>query len=382
MAARRPTPLKVVQLVVIPLVALLLIVQKPVLAASDPCQPPNILPAAVCDFDDWHGDSPRQVANGWQEYILSGNPDYYRDEHSYFGGGTQTIRSGEPFKAGIWTQMGVSPGAGYRASVAWGAPNLPAEFGRQLGLDPTGGTDPNAPTVIWGPQHFGDGRMLNYISDGPNIDIRARAVGDRMTLFFSVDRPTSSGDGLIFIDAIALYPDESAPDAVDAPTAAPAEQPTVAPPAAPVDDATATPAPAPVMQEFLPITAAQSAPAAESLPNSVVEPPPPSPSDTPAAVPTATALPTQTPQPSPTPTFTATPSPTPTLTPTPSPTWTPWPTVIPPGFITAARTAITAGDVNSLREVPSSPWALATLGAFAFVGALTFGGSLVWLRRR
>ncbi len=145
MSARPCIPRIAARLALLILLTTIPVAQQTLFAASDPCKPPNVLPAAVCDFDDWHGDSPRQVANGWTEYILSGNPDYYRDEHSFFGGGTQTLRSGEPFLAGIWTQADVTPGAGYRASIAWGAPNLPAEFGRQLGLDPTGGTDPRAP---------------------------------------------------------------------------------------------------------------------------------------------------------------------------------------------------------------------------------------------
>ena len=63
-----------------------------------------------------------------------------------------TSNNNSPLKAGIYTQVQVNPGAGYRASVAWAAPNFPTDaWGRQLGIDPTGGTDPNGRTVIWGP---------------------------------------------------------------------------------------------------------------------------------------------------------------------------------------------------------------------------------------
>lgn len=322
--------------------------------ASDPCNPPNVLPQSVCDFDGWHGDPPRQVADGWTEFVVSGNPDFYRDEHSFFGGGTQTIRSGSPFHAGIWTQAQVTAGAGYRASISWGAPNLPGEFGRQLGLDPTGGTDPNAPTVVWGPMHFGDGRILNYTSDGPNIDVRARAVGDRMTLFFNVDRPTSSGDGLIFIDAIALYPDESAPQAIVVPTETPTAEPPTPEPAPPVE-ANADPSAG--------IAAAQIAPA--------IIVPPDTPTPLPTYTPTAAPTPTSSPTPSPTP------SPTATQTPTLTPTWTPWPTAFQPGLFgggISPRAATAAAE--------TSPATLATLSAVSFLGAALFAGSLVWLRRR
>ncbi len=33
-------------------------------------------------------------------------------------------------------------------------------------------------------------------------------LSDTVTVFFLVDHPTSTGDNLIFVDAIALYPDE------------------------------------------------------------------------------------------------------------------------------------------------------------------------------
>ncbi len=257
--------------------------------------------------------------------------------------------------------------------------------------------------MIWGPQHFGDGRMLNYITDGPNIDLRASAVGNRMTLFFSVDRPTSSGDGLIFIDAIALYPDDSAPPPIDAPTATPVEAPTevptvppteVSPTEVPTEIPTAAPTVAVVIepgtvmtetlgpegmsQEFLPITASQSIVAAEAVPVQVLDPPSPFPTDAPIAPATATALPSATPLP----TATATPTTVPSATPTVTPTWTPWPTLPPPRFISAAGTAIQSGNVNSLRSVPSSRWSLALLGSFALAGVMVFGGSLFWVRRR
>ena len=70
--------------------------------------------------------------------------------------------------------------------------------------------------------HWGPGRILNYPPPDVNIDVRARAVNDVVTVFFLVDHPTSTGDNLIFVDAIALYPDESAP-AVELP---PTETPT------------------------------------------------------------------------------------------------------------------------------------------------------------
>lgn len=336
--------------IVISLLLVLLLAQ-PVFA-SEPCNPPNVIPQPVCDMDNFYGSPPREVPEGWVPFILSGDPTYLRDEHSFFGGGTLRIWSvGGTFKAGIYTKVSVAPGAGYRASISWGAPNSPETFGRQLGIDPTGGIDPNAPTVIWGPMHWGEGRILNYPpGEGPNIDVRARALSDAMTVFFLVDHPTSTGDNLIFIDAIALYPDDSAP-AVEVPAA------------------TATPEPPTATPEPPPAPAVEAA-AVEVQPVQII----------PADTPTATPLPTDTPTAEPTATPTQTPSPTPqpTATPTVTPTWTPWPTATEDAILSlqgAERRVLAVAERGSAAGMMA-------LSAVGFVGALLFGGSLWWLRRR
>jgi len=323
--------------------------------AQDPCASPNIIPANVCNFDTFSGSLPREIPDGWAPFVLSGDLEYGRDEHSFFGGGTLRMgNSGGTFKAGIYTQVGVNPGAGYRASLSWGAPNAPDHFGRQLGLDPTGGVDPTAPTVIWGPMHWGEGRILNYPSDGPNIDVRARAVNDRMTVFFLVDHPQSSGDELIFVDALALYPDENAPAAIEvAPTNTP-EPPTNTPEAV-------------IVEQVAPVAAAPIEAAAVQLiapvaPTSTPEPP----TATPTLEPTAT--------PSATPTVTPTYTPSPTIT----PTWTPWPTATLPDLLSMEGAQVRLETAAH----QSTPTTLVTLGSASLLGAGLFGGSLFWLRRR
>ncbi len=326
---------------------------RPILA-SEICETNgNVIPKDVCDFDSFYGSSPRQFPNGWTHFILAGDLTFSQDVDTYWGPPALRMWSnGGTFKAGIYTQVSVTPGAGYRASIGWGAPNAPDHFGRQLGIDPTGGTDPNAPSVIWGPMHWGAGRMLNYApGEGPNIDVRARAVSDRVTVFFLVDHSTSTGDNVIFVDAIALYPDESAPALALAPA------PTDTPP--PADTAT-------------PVVVAEQRVAA--LP----------PTATWTAQPTATETPTETPTLTPTPT--ETPTPTATLTPTPSPTWTPWPTAT-PGLVTVAQSASLAGGpaVMALASTfarENGRDGLLRSGFAGLGGVVVFGASLWWLRRR
>jgi hypothetical protein len=317
---------------------------KPALA-SEPCNPPNVIPRNVCDMDTFHDAGPGQVPDGWTEFILSGSPSFAQDGDTFWGPPSLRIRTfNDGFKAGIFTQVAVQPGAGYRASIAWGAPNTPDTFGRQLGLDPTGGTDPNSPTVIWGPMHWGPGRILNYPPPDVNIDVRARATGETMTVFFLVDHTPNGGDNLIFVDAIALYPDESAP-AVEIP-------PTDTPP-----PPTETPAPA--------VVAAALPPTATPIP------------------PTETPLPTETPTPTDTPTATPTHTPLPTSTPTATPTWTPWPVATDEGAL-SAWTSISADQPSELVDAATEvrPAALVILGVLGFGGAALFGGSFVVLRRR
>ena len=328
--------------------ALLLGSTRPVFA-SQPCEPPNVIPQSVCDMDSFYGDRPRQAPVGWTIFVLSGEPDFYQDDHTYFGGPNLTIWSnGGTFKAGIYTQVPVTPGQGYRASISWGAPNAPDLFGRQLGIDPTGGTDPNSPNVIWGPMHWGEGRILNYPPPDVNIDVKARAVGETMTVFFLTDHPSSSGDNLILVDAIALYPDDSAPAAV-------------APPPTNTPEPTATPEP--VQEVAAADAAALAAPA-------VVEVPP---TDTPAPTPTETA----TPLPTATPTTTPSPTPTATFTPLPTATWTPWPTVTPAGPLDAQ--ALQTRVRTNARTLSGG---LILLGTLSFTGAGIFAAMLVFLRKR
>ena len=317
--------------------------------ASAPCEPPNVIPQSVCDMDQFYGDRPRQLPVGWSAFVLSGDPVFYQDDHTYFGGPNLTMWSvGGTFKAGIYTQVQVTPGAGYRASISWGAPNAPDLFGRQLGIDPTGGTDPTAATVIWGPMHWGEGRILNYPPPDVNIDVRARAVNGTVTVFFLTDHPQSSGDNLILVDAIALYPDESAP-AVELPR--PRRRPHRATDAGAATDAE-------------PVAVADRAP---------VEPP------------AAVALPTDTP--------TTVPTDTPSAadrhanyhtfahatghpTPLPTVTWTPIPTVTPAaGLVQVQSRALTvARSVN--RQ------AFVVIGVLGLGSASVLGALWVWLRRK
>jgi hypothetical protein len=299
-------------------------------AAQHGCDPGNLIPN--CNFNDFYGSPPRQLPAGWAAFVLSGDLTFRPHDDTRWGAPSLMMWSnGGVFVAGVYTQVsGVQPGVAYRASVGWAAPNEPDAFGRRLGIDPTGGTDPNAPTVVWGPMHRGPGRSLNYPPPDVNIDVSAVARANVLTVFVFVDHNYSTGDNYIFVDAVSLIVDP------------------VQPPATP------TPAPAPVRQAAVAPTAA---PTATALP---------------------TATPTETPTPSPTPTATATA--TPTVTPTP--TITPTPTATPTSTLPPRPTATPVGDSAAPVRQEVTPDGLLWGGAGALSGALALGSVWAALRRR
>lgn len=258
---------------------------------------------ANCDFNNFYSTPFGSAPAEWTPFVLSGAPAFVEATDTYFGPPSLQIWSdGGTFQAGVFQQVrNLTPGATYLASVGWAAPNEPDAFGRKLGLDPSGGADPTSANVIWGAMHYGAGRFGNYSTPGdPNLDVRAVARGDTMTLFFLVDHNYSTGANMIFVDAISLVRDESQPLTPPTPTATP-RPPAQAEPRAKAAAATNTPAP------------------------------------TLTPTPTASATPTETPTVTPSPTPTASPSATPSVTATPTATRPPRATATPTAAATGLR---------------------------------------------
>jgi len=316
--------------------------------AQDPCDPPNVL--WNCNFDEFSGSPPRQVPAGWTPFVLQGDLVFMQDIDTVFGAPSLRMWSdGGTFKAGIHTRVGnVQPGVAYKASLGWAAPNAPSTFGRQLGIDPTGGTDPAAASVVWGPMHWGEGRIVNYPpgKKGPNIDVSAVAQAESITLFILVDHNSSTGNNFIFIDAITLFVD----------------------PVQPTD----TP---------VPPTVVALAPTATALPPTPTATPSETPTQTPTWTATATATPTDTA--TATPSFTPTATPTPTYTPTDTPTATLTPLRLPTA--SARWTPELRSDARSKPAFvpgPVPPGAVLGLGLGALGGAGLLGGVAAWVWKR
>jgi hypothetical protein len=302
---RRATWMASTRLALFFVVVALMTLTLPTAAAQHGCDPGNLIPN--CDFEQFAGDLPE----GWSAQVLSGQvgfrPVTGTASHSAYGGSSLLLASDGAYVATIFTQVGgLQPGTAYKASIGWGAPAPPTDsFGRQLGIDPTGGADANSPNVVWGPTHWGDGRGLNWPPPDVNIDVSAVAQAPTITLFVKVDHNRAVPNSQIYLDAVSLFVDPVQPP----PTAVP---PTAIPP-------TAT---------SLPKPAVRLEPTKTAMPTFTATP-----TATMTATLTSTPAPTSTPTITPTPTATHTPTATPTSTLPPRPKATPGAAIA----VTAAR---------------------------------------------
>jgi hypothetical protein len=318
--------------------------------AHNPCQEPGNL-TRNCGFDTfadhWQGENRYQVPTGWGYYILGGDLRFSPSNDTYWGAPSlEMFSDGVPFTAGIYQQVSVTPGMVYQADAGWAAVSRP-DFERKLGLDPTGGIDPLAATVMWGPSEWG-------LNSWPDLTVSTRATGPTMTVFVWAHHPKTYGDDGFYLDAVGLWPDPNQPAATVTPTPSPTA--TRKPP-------TRTPAPAPAMDTPTAIPSA-------------------TPTETP--LPTLTSTPTETPTPTPTATWTSTPTPAPPTS-TPFPTRTPLPTVemvaraVPTTEIGVAMVLSHTGNVD---KGPESLFLYVAVSAF-FAGILLAGIlGWLWLRGR
>jgi hypothetical protein len=310
---------------------------------SNPCLEPGNL-TQNCGFDtfvdDWVGDKRYQIPAGWWYFILTGDPEYRPSDDTYWGAPSLwMLTDGAPFTAGIYQQVPVTPGVVYQANIGWAAVSQ-EDFERKLGLDPTGGTDPLAPAVIWSRSEWTTTRW-------PDLAVSARATCPTMTVFVWVHHPRAYGLDWVFLDAVGLWPDPSQPAATLTPT--PSRTPTQPPPTRSLSRVPATAAP----------TATATATA------TLTQTPSPTVTSTATPVPSATA----------TPTWTATPRP---PTATPYPTRTPLPTIVPVGQLVApAEDEARSSDESGEDSVHSLAYVIA--GVTAMAAVVSTGA---WLRRR
>jgi hypothetical protein len=156
-----------------------------------------------------------QVTTGWDRFWYGGPEPYWMDTRvfaaSHLGAGwveriegdtSQLVIATEPYTAGLQQQVpGLVPGVGYGFHAAMltifqtsAPPAMDGTMVKQVGMDPTGGTDPQASTVVWSEPDDHD--------EGP-WDINQRtavyAQTPAITVFVRVISPYESG-GLPFLN--------------------------------------------------------------------------------------------------------------------------------------------------------------------------------------
>ena len=269
-------------------------------------------------FRGW-GPNDSQIPNDWEPFVIRdpSAPPQYKDSAA-FGGFTERLDGGHcliiwtnwvPFDAGIYQRVsGVTPGTSYVLKLDWapmqsynpdkGGKQKGDYLGRVVGIDPTGGTDPNSPNVVWSAELWKEKR-----ASGDTLHVSAQAQGDTITAFLRAKNPQPHGQDQVFFDVASLVKDPSQPEG---------------PP--PTD----TPLPATN-------TPVRRAPTKTPIPPTDTPAPPtatPGPTDTPTITPTDTPVP---------PTSTLTPipiTPTPTRTPKATPTPASWLDSPPPTLTT------------------------------------------------
>ncbi len=318
---------------------LLLLVRVPPVHAQDPCEDPGNL-TVNCQFDGFGYVAPYgRVASGWTPFV-----EFAVETPAFNSSGETPVAPAQeifcgwlPFTAGIYQQVEVTPGVGYVAAVGWapyasyddqGRRNAGLFIGRKVGINPSGGTDPTSPDILWSSEVWDESGGVF-----PQLRVSAVAQAPVVTVFVRAHNPQSHGNDKVWFDAVTLMVDPTQPTATPTPLP-PSPTPTSPPPTA---------------------TSTSPPPTATSTP--------PPPTDTPSPAATNTALPTQTPQPA--------------ETDTPEPPSSPAHTPV-------EAQAAAAVNVAPIAQSDSKDWIpniLLGIAALSFVGAAILGGALIMLRR-
>jgi hypothetical protein len=179
----------------------------------------------------WNSQS-EKIASGWQPFFIAagtheannnakklhwmssvqfalafGGLDYHLE-----GNRAQNMWSSYKFDAGIYQQIsGLVPGQGYGFDMAmvtyWRGPGYPDSDGtmvKQVGIDPTGGTDPTSSNVIWSEPNANDKAWVY-------MDVVATAQATTITVFAKVQAPENTSVNHTDLDMVYFDPGHVAP---------------------------------------------------------------------------------------------------------------------------------------------------------------------------
>ena len=271
-------------------------------------EPANLLrnPGFEGSYTPWSGINEIQVASNWTPWWVERQPGdpggiNHRPEYKEAAGWLfpDRVHSGSSAQqwftfysthtAGMYQQVfGIQPGARLQFSIwaqVWSSseddPGQSVEPGRinlQIGLDPTGNTDPWAGTVAWSPVH-------NQYDTWLQVAVEATAQTDAVTVFMKSAPlyPVKHND-TYWDDAVLIPIEASPPTAQPSPT--PGTEPTQAAATVPPTQAASEIPPTQAASEIPPTEAASATPPPLETASATV-----SPTTTPTPAPTATCAP-------------------------------------------------------------------------------------------
>lgn len=181
------------------------------------------------DFDTFEA----QPTDAWQAYkIGNSGPAVYRS--SMVEGWPKPpalhLSKNTTFDGGAYQIVNVTPGKGYHFEVGWAAVSYngaiispdPNAVARRTGIDPYGGTNPLASTVVWSPEHRD---YSHFQLDDLKMDQYAR--NSKLTIFLRAKSDFTGGHVDVFFDHALLTENTSmgtisiaAPTATSAPATA------------------------------------------------------------------------------------------------------------------------------------------------------------------
>jgi len=144
------------------------------------------------------------VGNYWDGYNIVGHPSFEHDPRESMDGDSQRIWSDYvAFRSGIMQVLtGKTPGQYYtlKAWVAttWtGASRDTFEIGKKVGIDPYGGTDPQADSVVWGCEYWQDNIWHE-------LSVSAQAQSSNITIFVEINCPVARPAAQTWIDCVTI----------------------------------------------------------------------------------------------------------------------------------------------------------------------------------
>ena len=170
-------------------------------AASSPARDPILV--ANGDFEQRFvavtvGGQEGQIGDGWIPFVLSGSARFSAGQIQPPLNHWQVIHASTgPYSAGVLQQLtGLRMGERLRAEAHIYLPEQVDGIAKVIGLDPMGGHDPAAPTIVW--SAGGEG------SPWQTIAVTATMATTQTTVFVRVTQPDQTPPAYVFVDNISV----------------------------------------------------------------------------------------------------------------------------------------------------------------------------------